>query len=431
MKRWPLLLAFVSSPFALTTAWAGDVSFNWDWMISAQHNSVNEQAQYFPDNRSSNGSISGLLDLEVMGQQWVGLAAIKANDLYHSDNASSVSSEVILRELFWQGSVEVADTSIDITAGKMRLDWGVGYGYRPLDLFKPYRRNPIGIQVEEGAGVLSFSHFDATGEWTLLGTDSSWTSQEMTDLEDAKKQKGIGVRRYGLTGDSEYQLIAYYDDVRKGLVGGSLVSVVDASWEFHGSVVYQNEYVGYHFPTSASRYSVPEIRSEIGAVQALVGLTWASETGHNIVLEYWYDSRAWSNNQWQKNHHNSQLLRQNRNVSDVRYGYANGYQQENIVQHNVMLHWSFDSSGWSHYNLSDYGLSADALSSLTPLVDLLYSPEDSGVILTPKLTYEWLNTGATQFETELAARFLLGDERSAYQNLPDKNMILLNLKGRF
>lgn len=431
MNRWPLLFAFVSSPFAITTAWADDISFNWDWMVSAQHNSVNEQAHYFQDNRASNYSMNGLLDLEVMGQQWVGLAAIKANDLYHSDDSHSVSSEVILRELFWQGSVEVADTSIDITAGKMRLDWGVGYGYRPLDLFKPYRRNPIGIQVEEGAGVLSFSHFDATGEWTLLATDSSWTSQEMTDLENAMKQKGVGIRRYGLTGDSEYQLLAYYDDVRKGLVGASLVTVVDASWEFHGSIVYQNEYTGYHFTAPSSLYSTPEIRNGKGALQTLVGLTWASENGHNVVLEYWYDSRAWDNNTWQKNYQNSEVLSQNANVADIRYSYANGYQQGNIVQHNVMLHWSFDSSGWSNYNLSDIGLPNDVLSSLTPLVDVLYSPEDFGLIVTPKLTYEWLNTGETQFETELAARFLLGDEQSAYQNLPDKNMILLNLKGRF
>ncbi len=426
MKRWSLLLTLVSCSLMSTAVLADDISFNWDWMVSAQHSRVNEGAKYFPESRSNHSSMNGMLDLEVMGQQWIGLAAIKANDIYHSDDTQSPSSELILRELFWQGSVNLADTSIDITAGKMRLDWGVGYGYRPLDLFKPYRRNPIGIQVEEGAGVLSLSHFGANGEWTLLATDSSWTSQDMTELENAMKQKGVGVRRYGLTGDSEYQLIAYYDDVRKGLFGASLVTVVDASWEFHGSVVYQNEYTAYHFPNTSSLYSTPEIRNEKGALQALAGLTWASENGHGIVLEYWYDSRAWNNNTWQQNAQNSGVLSQSSHTSDIRYSYANGYQHGNIVQHNVMLHWSFDKNGWSNY-----GLNNDALASLTPLVDVLYSPQDSGVIVTPKLTYEWLNTGASQFETELAARFLLGDVQSAFQNLPDKNMILLNLKGRF
>ena len=56
--------------------------------------------------------------------------------------------------------------------------------------------------------------------------------------------------RYNLVGDHEYQWVAYYDDVRHGLLGASLVSVLNLAWEFHGSVVYQRQSLGYGQPNS-------------------------------------------------------------------------------------------------------------------------------------------------------------------------------------
>lgn len=118
-----------------------------------------------------------------------------------------------MRELFWQHSVSLSNSLfgeqyIDVTLGKMRLDWGVGYGYRPLDVIKPYRQNPVGIVAEEGAGVASLSMFVDSGEWTLLYSDSSWGSQEVNQLERASEQQGVGIKRYNLIGDHEYQWLA-------------------------------------------------------------------------------------------------------------------------------------------------------------------------------------------------------------------------------
>jgi len=425
MIKWLAVIGLLSP-----AVFASDLVTSWDWMVSGESSVPSDSVAYFSSERSAESSLNAMLDLELTYQQWLGLVAVKSSDIYHSAPSQGahlggdVKSELIIRELFWQGSLELGGNQIDVSAGKMRLDWGVGYGYRPLDLFKPYRRNPIGIQVEEGAGVLSFSHFDATGEWTLLATDSSWTSQSSNELEQAVKQQGVGARRYGLSGDSEYQLIAYYDDVRKGLLGGSWVTVMDAAWEFHASALYQRKYTHYSLPDELIEAS--KLTTRYNGWQALLGLTWASENGHSLILEYWYDSRAWSRSTWQNSHRRSETLQQNLTLAPLRYSYANGYQNANIVQHNMMLHWSFDSSGWANY-----GLSQEALTSLTPMMDVLYAPGDGGVIMTPKLSYEWYDSGSSQFETELAARFLTGKEASAYQNLPDKYMILLNLKGRF
>ncbi|MDN3686005.1 hypothetical protein QW180_30425 [Vibrio sinaloensis] len=55
----------------------------------------------------------------------------------------------------------------------------------------------------------------------MVYSDSSHTQQDGSELEEAAEQRGMGLRRYAFVGDSEYQLLAYYDDVRHGLVGGS------------------------------------------------------------------------------------------------------------------------------------------------------------------------------------------------------------------
>jgi hypothetical protein len=108
--------------------------------------------------------------------------------------------------------------------------------------------------------------------------------------------------------------------------------------------------------------------------------------------------------------------------------YAQGFQHSNIVQHNVMLHWSLNSTAWSQWGWSQ---KINWIQHVTPTFDLLYSPQDNGIIATQWLNYEWIDTGSASLDLELAARFLTGKSNSAYANLPDKHMILLNLKGRF
>lgn len=417
---------------------AQEWTLGWDWQVSME----TVQSRDTPFNTAPKydaQSMNALLDLEVSTSGWLGLFAIKGNDLYsrysgEKDLEPDADAEFIVRELFWQGGLEISNALLgeqylDLTLGKMRLDWGVGYGYRPLDIIKPYRQNPVGIVAEEGAGVASISMFDATGEWTLLYSDSSWTSQEGNELESRSEQQGIGLRRYNMMGEHEYQWLAYYDDVRHGLLGASLVSVLNMAWEFHGSVSYQRQSLGYQLPSST--YYPVELQEQGDAYQALLGLTWANEVGHNVVLEYWFDSRAWSSSQWEQALDRATFLSEMTATVNLASSYAQGYQHANLVQHNLMFHWSLESTAWAQiFNGSALG-SSSWLDNLTPTFDLMYSPADGGIIATQWLNYQLIDTGTSSIDLELAARFLTGKSDSAYANLPDSHMILLNIKGRF
>jgi len=395
-----------------TNAFASDVKLQWDWTVSAQTTAPKNNA-FIATDRDDQQSINTLLDVQLNYQAFSAQFAIKGDDLYHSDSNKSAESEFIVSELFWQDSIQFANYSLDLQLGKVRVDWGVGYGYRPLDIFTPYRRNPVGIQVEEGAGVATISYFDALGEWTLIYSNSSLNQQQGSEIEEKSEQQGVGVRRYGLIADTEYQAIVYYDDLRQGLVGGSLVTVLDNAWEFHGSATYQQKYFSYQKTQQNQRHV--SLTEQDNAYQALTGLTWTDITGNTVILEYWYDSRAWDATQWEKA------------ISDGSPAYQQGYLHSNIVAHNMMLHWSLDSTAWANWQWSQ----GSWLKDFTPSIDLLYSPQDNGLIATQWLNYLLFDSGHAKTELQLAARFFTGDSTSAYANLPDKHTILLNLKGRF
>ncbi|CCO46586.1 conserved hypothetical protein [Vibrio nigripulchritudo SOn1] len=418
----PLILSVLVSPVALSS----ELSSNWDWMISAdttQHQATNG---VLASDEESIQSVDALLEVELGYQSLNASLALLGNDIYHSESSVNPESDLIIRELFWQGSVDIASTTLDATVGKIRQDYGVGYGYRPLDVFNPYRRNPVGIQVEEGVGVVSLSHFGAEGEWTAIATTSSLTQQEATEIQKAAEQHGVGVRYYVLRDDSEFQVIGYFDDVRKGLVGASWVTVFGSEWEWHSSAVIQRKHLAYHQPSQILAPVVLE--TQRAAQQVMTGITWSSFSGHSVIAEYWYDSRAWGKEEWEDAQVSATSLRETYGQDSLANSYGLGLTNANLTKHNVMFHWTLDTQNWQGQH---WTAAPGWFEKLTPTVDLMIAPEDGGVISTPKLSFEWYDDGASRFETELAARFYNGKDKSLYKNLKTNSMILLNFKGRF
>ncbi|MCG9647903.1 hypothetical protein L1D24_04875 [Vibrio brasiliensis] len=415
----------ISAMLVASTVNAQSFELGWDSTLSlssAQHRHSDLLGE---PQRQSTDTVDAVIDVQFEGYGVTALVAAKGSQVYSSDPTQSYKGELIVQELFWQGGTELFSLPVDVTLGKVRLDWGVGYGYRPLDLFKPYRRNPVGIQVEEGTGTAMASYFDLAGEWSVFYTDSSWTKQQGSELEQASEQQGGGLRRYVLSGDNEWQALAYYDDVRHGVLAGSVVTVFDDAWSMHGSAVYQNRYLGYQ---QGGFISPVTLAKQSDGYQALLGLNWANATGHNVIVEYWFDSRSWSESDWKQAYQRVDTLNATNALAPLASSYAQGLSQVNLVQHNLMFHWTMNATAWSQWPLTQQQLWLD---NLTPTFDLLYSPQDQGVIATQWLEYQVYDSGTASLSAELAARFMTGSRDSLYANLPDKRMIFLNLKGKF
>ncbi|MGP8308643.1 hypothetical protein [Vibrio sp. YIC-376] len=426
--------AYIASLFA----WAfvspvsanNELSFEWDWALSYE-TAKQRDTNFIVAQVDSHASLDALLDVQMNYQNISGLFTLYSQGLYlnekgNSEWGSEANNQLLVRELAWQGEWQVSDTTLDVSLGKLRVDWGVGYGYRLLDLFKPYRQNPVGLVAEEGAGVFSISHYDIAGEWTLIATDSGWGQQDRSALDKAAEQQGFGVRRYALVDDTEYQWIGYYDDVRRGLLGASAITVWDESIAMHSSLLWQKQSVGYQIRDQLDQ--PVSVEKQGSAFQALVGLNWANQGGHNVIAEYWYDSRAWSKSEWSKAISRGEVLLQSPATRPIASSYAQGFQHANIVQHNLMLHWRWDIEAWSVWRGE---VSMGWLSDVMPTLDVMLSPQDGGVIVTQWVNYQWIDSGDQSVELEVAARFLSGDDQSAYAQINDKYMIVFNVKGRF
>lgn len=423
MRLTPTLIVMISLFAPLASA---DVfTWEWDWMVSANETAHQASALIVREDESASQTVDSVLDVQIEGHGFSSLLALKTDHLYTDLAGQHADSELVVQELFWQGTPSFIDAPLDLTIGKMRLDWGVGYGYRPLDLLKPYRRHPVGIQVEEGVGLAMLSYFDLEGEWSLVYSDSSLTSQATTPLEASNEQQGVGVRRYILSGDTEWQAIGYYDDVRQGVIGGSVVSVLNSAWAVHVSSVYQRRFDSYQIQDDNQPV---HLATQKGGFQALAGLNWANEVGNNVIVEYWYDNRSWDRSDWERALARTSQLSTDPMTAGLASSYAQGLGHSNLVAHNIMFHWSLDSTSWSQWAWSQERL---WLNRITPTFDLLYSPQDGGAIATQWIDVSAYDSGDASVNVELAARFFTGGSGSVYANLGDKRMIFINLKGKF
>ncbi|WP_162063118.1 hypothetical protein [Vibrio taketomensis] len=425
MQRLALLVLLASGS---CVSQAQQWQFDWDWAVSG-YQTERRDSDFITPETDKYAHIDSLLDLQIRSGQWNGLFALYSQNLYQNHPQAwwtESDHQWIVRELAWQGSLEIGEQNIDLTLGKIRLDYGVSYAYRPLDMFKPYRQNPIGLSVEEGSLVATASSFDMDGEWTLLYTNSHWTDSDVDAFDRANQQHGAGIRRYGLLGQHEYQLIGYYDDVRHASLGGSWVTVPNQAWEFHTEALWQQQSIGYQLPTHPLQ---PVMLAENGpAWQVLAGFTYSTESGHSFIGEYWFDERAWSKTDWQQAQRRAQPLNVQSNTQPLASSYAQGLNHYNLTQHNIMLHWSWDTNSWLQWqNNTDW----EWLRDITPTLDLLISPQDGGVIATQWFNYQWIDTGNASVDLEFTARFLTGDADSAYAQINDRRTLVFMIRGKF
>ena len=99
----PSIATLLALSCVSNTIQADDLSLAWDWQLSAEAVESRESpfSPLAPDNRQS---LNGLLDLEVGYDNWLGLFAVKANDILSNSpqqKDASFESEFIVRELFY------------------------------------------------------------------------------------------------------------------------------------------------------------------------------------------------------------------------------------------------------------------------------------------------------------------------------------------
>jgi hypothetical protein len=405
---WTLLLSALLPSISLTECQAASTWWDWQTGISDYH--YRETPLFSPQPQDTQWQSS--LSLDLNQREWRAIANLHHNRSLTSGDTSSAAT---LTALYWQHGFAAAP-DWELTLGKMQLDWGVGYGYRPLDIFSNYQRHPVGIQVEEGAALAMLTQFVDNGSWQWLLSRSHYSS-----LDPSTTQQGIGARRYWLDGANEWQALLYWDKQRQWLAGASAVTVVGDSVELHASALYQQRYWSVSAP-EFTEPTVASLHSKQHSLQALMGFTWANSNGVQLIGEYWFDSRSWQKQQWQ---HTLEFATQWQNtaVQGMAHSYTQGFNQANIMRHSMLLHLMLSNRFWQDMSVS--------LNDVSASVDLLFGPEDGGQVLTPRCHYQLLDSASVSLQISLSWRYYGGRASSAFANLGDNSMTWLGLTGRF
>lgn len=394
----------------------GAAEWQWDWQSGIAVEDT--RATTFFADFDNDAQWQSLLSLQLTTGAWRSTGSVQHNQAVDS---SEQQSHATLSSLYWQQSLN-AQADWELTLGKLQLDWGVGYGYRPLNIFSDYQRHPVGIQVEQGAQVAMLTRFTSDGTWQWLTSRSHHSS-----LDTSQTQQGLGLRRYWLTDANEWQALVYWDQQRHWLAGASLVTVIGESLELHGSMLYQQQYTRLKLTdlTPGATTVAIQRQTQQHSWQTLLGFTWASSHGVQLIGEYWYDSRSWSKTDWQRAQQQAQFWQQPWQSSSAQRNaglYAIGYSHTNILQHTVLLHLAANSRFWRQFTT--------ALSPLTMSLDCLYGPSDGSVVLTPRIQYQLLD-GRSSLTLSLSWRYYGGQPSAAFANLGQQSVTWFGLSGRF
>lgn len=279
-----------------------------------------------------------------------------------------------------------------LSAGKKKLDWDVGYGFRPLDMFSPTDSLAIYNAVPPGAVMLVGDYFTDVGNISLLCNETSpdYLQRGMR----VAKGGGCGGRYYQYFDHFEAQWVTHYDEKLGVRLGGSGQTVIGESLELHGSLLWQENYRTPSFnKVSVGDTFIPEVETQWrrGAIQSLFGMNYSLASGMTVIAEYWHDGRAPSDGQWREVLHASKESKLDYAQKILRGHFAN----QNLFRDNLMLHLRASKEVWR------------------PELTWVLNPNDGSMFIDGQLCYH----GKSERQLCSGLRQYAGGDESIYEHL--------------
>jgi hypothetical protein len=292
------------------------------------------------------------------------------------------------------------------TAGKKVMSWGVGFGFRPLDVVQRENRRGVNLPALVGVPVLAVERFTADDAWTL-----AWTSPGQGAGSDENRDSSLAFHWYRLVGSDDLHAVARFSHRRGFEAGVGATRVVGEEWSFYGAALYQRRYTktlstlaenGGLFATADPMASMPRRNG----AKAVAGAQWTGASGLSVLAEGWYDADAYSIAEWRRL---DVLTARQRALAGLapaatiagNVGWSSqAYLATNLLRENLLLRLSYDDGD-----------------GFKPFAELLATPRDGGKLLTLGAAKEWNRQRAS-----FGLRQLGGAEESVYARAPLKRM---------
>jgi hypothetical protein len=187
------------------------------------------------------------------------------------------------------------------TAGKKVMSWGVGFGFKPLDVIQRENRRAVNPPALVGSSVLAIERFSSDEAWTLAWTHPG-AGQGADDFHDA----ALALRWYRLSvsGD-DMHAVARLSHRRGVEIGAGATRVIGEEWSFYGAALYERRTrrLTNALTQGGGVLAFADPMAESvggGGVKAVAGAQWTGESGWSTLVEAWYDADAYRREEWQR-----------------------------------------------------------------------------------------------------------------------------------
>jgi len=321
----------------------------------------------------------------------------------------------VLNEAYYDFSA----SSLDFTIGKKVLSWGVGYGFRPLDLIQQENRRVLISQNLEGVLLTSAEYYTGNSAISFLITNRELIS----DRQSRSKDHEAAVKLYSLYNDWDLHGVGHYSEVFGASFGLGFSTIVGDELEVHASSTYRSRYhklinvLTESNETFALTDPVYE-KHYNDCINAVLGFSWTFQSGITVIGEAWHDCTAYTYSEWaamrdltkQQQLLLSSLPQAAQDATETQIqGNQRYFNQANILQNNLFTRLSYDGE------------------KTDPYLDVLLTPDDGGVVLSTSIEHE-IKQNILLYAN---ARYFTGRSSSAYKQLGNRALIYLGFRAEF
>ncbi|MEN8220368.1 MAG: hypothetical protein ABFS56_29280 [Pseudomonadota bacterium] len=314
--------------------------------LSTQANELTTTLRLIPEYHQSNQGSHSRQELETHYQKG------GFNFLATGITDTKYDNEIILNELYYDTLI----ANQEISFGKKIMSWGIGYGYRPLDVLEQEDRRLLYSPTLEGVPLIAWDYFSQEGSAFTLAYVNPLSRKDNDRLD----QQSLAFKYYKLWDNTDIHAVARLSKHNKLETGIGFSHIINDNLQWYSSALYQHRY-HKHLTASPLKFN--------NGINAILGLNWTHTNGTSLSGEFWFDNAAYSNN--------SQRLP---NIG------------ANLRQQNLLLRLSHDG------DIVDTAL------------DWLYTPQDDGWTLTASIKHE-----RNQQNLELGVRTFGGSADSAFR----------------
>jgi len=291
------------------------------------------------------------------------------------------------------------------TLGKKVLSWGVGFGFKPLDVVQREDRRAADPPPLVGQPLAVVEQIGVTDALTLAWVRPG-QGRGATDAEDP----ALALHWYRLDGGDDFHGVARLSSRRGIEVGGGATHVIGDEWSTYGAALYsqRREVRRNRLLDNGGLLASGDPTAETpahGGLKAIAGAQWTGESGWSLLVEAWYDGDAYRRADWQR----LDALTARQRAAPAPAAAVDGnvawssqaYLAANLLRENLLARLSYDDrDGFRTY------------------VEWLATPADGGRVLTLGASLE-----GNRQRVSFGLRHLGGAADSAYAQAPIRRLL--------